>query len=74
MENQIENEIGTEAGKAEHRLSTELSVIFACCYKLRHIGDTVLSRDQLALLQRIQKSAEAIRDLRPELTADAGKF
>ena len=53
---------------------TELSLIFACCYKLRQTSDSVLSGDQLMLLQQIQKSAEAIRDLRPELTTDADEF
>jgi hypothetical protein len=72
MENQLEEEC--RAGKAHHRLGTELSLIFACCYKLRQTSDSVLSGDQLMLLQQIQKSAEAIRDLRPELTADADEF
>jgi hypothetical protein len=63
MENQIESELRKSAAKAQHRLGAELSLIFACCHKLRQMSDSVLSGDQLMLLQQIQKSAEAIRDL-----------
>ena len=59
---------------AQHRLGTDLSLIFACCYKLRRSTDSVLSGDQIMLLQQIQKSAKAIRDLRIEPTADADEF
>jgi hypothetical protein len=74
MENQVENQLHSSVGRAQHRLGTELSLIFACCHKLRQMSDSVLSHDQLILLQRIEKSAEAIRDLRPELTAAADAF
>jgi hypothetical protein len=74
MENQLENEIHKSAVNAQHRLGTELSLIFACCYKLRQTSDSVLSGDQIMLLEQIQKSAEAIRDLRTDLTADGDEF
>jgi len=49
---------------AQHRLGTELGVIFACCHKLRQSTERALRPDSLALLHRIQRSAESIRDLR----------
>lgn len=74
MENRVEVEVYSPAVNAQHRLGTELSLIFACCHKLRETRDSVLSRDHLMLLQQIQKSAEAIRDLRPRLTSDGTKI
>jgi|GEM_PF-3245633 hypothetical protein len=69
MENHLETEMDVYMGQPQHRLGTELSLIFACCDKLRESTRNSLSGDQLMLLQKIQRSAEAIRDLRPELTA-----
>jgi hypothetical protein len=50
--------------EAQYRLATELGVIFACCHKLRQGTEIPLPPDSLALLHRIQRSAESIRDLR----------
>jgi hypothetical protein len=54
---------------AQHRLGTELGVIFACCYKLRQNTARSLPPEAVALLHRIQRSAESIRDLRGQLIA-----
>jgi len=53
--------------KPEHRLGTELSLIFAYCHKLRQSVDRPLSQTQARILSRIQQSAENIRDLRAEI-------
>ena len=55
--------------EAQHRLGTELGVIFACCYKLRQNTARSLPPEAIALLRRIQRSAECIRDLRDQLIA-----
>ncbi|HEY1268376.1 MAG TPA: hypothetical protein VGH16_14070 [Candidatus Binatia bacterium] len=57
--------------EAQHRLGTELGVIFACCYKLRQGTEKPLSPEAAALLHRIQRSAESIRDLRIQLINSA---
>jgi hypothetical protein len=53
--------------KAQHRLGTELSLIFAYCYKLRQSAEKPLSTNQVQILSKIQRSAENIRDLRSEI-------
>lgn len=68
IQDDLQSEPDFHTDIAQHRLGTELSLIFACCYKLLQTSDSILSHDQLLLLQQIQKSAEAIRDLRAELT------
>jgi hypothetical protein len=55
--------------QAQHQLGTELGVIFACCYKLRRGAGEVLPPEAAALLHKIQRSAESIRDLRVHLIA-----
>ncbi len=62
-----QHEPSDRLAEAQHRLGTELGVIFACCYKLTQ--GTEMPPEAVALLRRIQRSAEAIRDLRGQLIA-----
>ena len=54
---------------AQHKLGTELGVIFACCYKLREGTARPLPPEAVALLHKIQRSAEIIRATRGQLIA-----
>jgi K+-sensing histidine kinase KdpD len=50
-----------------HKLRTELSVIFACCFLLRETHEETLSDDQLRQLRKIEHSARKIHDLSKNL-------
>lgn len=57
----------------QHELGTQLSVIFACCFLLRETLREILSEEQQGQLDKIERSAERIRDLRTGLRAPPPK-